>query len=58
MKVDNKAAKLIAETVLGPRSNHYNAKLLCVQDYLIRNELVITYCKSDENLAELYTKLV
>ena len=58
MNVDNKAAKVIAETVLGPKSGHYNVNLLYLRDFIHRRELKIEYCKSDENLADLYTKFV
>ena len=58
IRVDNKAAKTIAETVLGPNSKHYHPNMAYVQDFVKRGEIVIEYCRSLDNIADLYTKLV
>lgn len=58
MYVDNKASKTIVETHLGSNSKHYNINLLYARDFIQRNELKLTYIKSNNNLADLYTKVV
>lgn len=56
--IDNRAAQLIAETGLHQNSRHYRISLLYVKDYIDRNQLKINHIKSEDNVSDLYTKLV
>lgn len=55
---DNKGAKAIAGGQLSKNSKHYNIALLHINDFIKRKEVEIIYVNTEDNLADLYTKMV
>ena len=55
---DNKGSKYIAERSVGSGSKHYQLSVLYINDFIERKEVTIQAVKSEDNVADLFTKFV
>ena len=58
LKVDNSATKTIPEQSFRINSRHYHLSLLFINDCVKRNEVVVEKVKSENNVADVFTKFV